>query len=208
MRNVVPAGERGLRASLSRTSPLTTLSLALALALVLVLVACAAPEGSRSPAGSADADPSIRGAAVTPAPSGGDPGSGDLGRPGGHDLEVVTYSVEEALSAEGGEAIGSMLNSLEVDRDAVDLTLAIGAGGEPAISDWRLPGASADAILDAWEGAGPGNWSSVTLAGLPALSGEGPDGSSAWAIAVDGRFVYVRTDDLAIAEDVARNVGG
>ena len=175
---------------------------------MLVLAACGGPDGSRSPAGSADAAASIVGATFKPAPSREDPGSGDLGRPGGQDLEVVTYSVEEALSAEGGEAIGSMLNSLEVDRDAVDLTLAIGAGGEPTISDWRLPGASADAILDAWEEAGPGNWSSVTLAGLPALSGEGPDGSVAWAIAVDGRFVYIRTDDLAIAEDVARVVGG
>lgn len=204
MRNVVPAGERGLRASLSFLSPLTARSLALA----LVLVACGAPDGSRSPAGSADAAASIRGAAFTPAPSGEDPGSGDLGRPGGQDLEVVTYSVEEALSAEGGEAIGSMLNSLEVDPDAVDLTLAIGAGAELTISDWRLPGASADAILDAWEATGPGNWSPVTLAGLPALTGQGPDGSPAWAIALDGRFVYIRTDDVAIAEDVARNVGG
>lgn len=203
MRNLVPAGERGLRASLSCTSPLTTLSLVLVL-----LVACGGPDGSRLPAGSADAAASVGGAAGTPGPSREDPGSGDLGRPGGQDLEVVSYSVDEALSAEGGEAIGSMLSSLDVDRDAVDLTLAIGAGGEPTISDWRLPGASADAILDAWEEAGPGNWSSETLAGLPALTGEGPDGSTAWAIAVDGRFVYIRTDDLAIAEDVARVVGG
>jgi len=197
------AGERGLRASLPCASLLTV---------ALLLVACGGPDGSLPPSGPAAASP--RGEAFTPMPgtdasSGRDPdvaGSGDLDRLGGRDLEVAGYPVEDALAAEGGEAAEAMLASLGVDPADVGLTLAVAPGGDPTVSDWGLPGASAGAILDAWDAAAPGTWSSTTLGGLPALSGSGPDGSSAWALAVDGRFVYVRTDDPTIAEEVAVTV--
>jgi hypothetical protein len=201
----VSAGERGI---------VPSLPCALSLALALALAACGGPVGSRPPdasgssTGPADARASVPGEIFTPGASGENAGgASDLGRPGGVELEAAGYSVEEALSAEGGEAIRSMLDSLGFDPDAVNLTLAVGAGGEPTISDWRLPGASADAILGAWKAAAPGTWSPTTLAGLPALAGQALDGSIGWAIALDGRFVYVRTDDLAIAEDVARIIG-
>ena len=126
---------------------------------------------------------------------------------GGGDLEIASYPVEDALAAEGGGAIGSMLEALGIDPADVELTLAVGPGGDPTISDWRLPGASAEAILEAWAESAPGPWSSATLAGAPALAGDGPDGSSAWAVAGDGRFVYIRTDDLVTAEEVAALVG-
>lgn len=187
--------ERGLRA------PLRFLRIGLAFALSLALVACGGPDGSDAPDGSVTVDPSAGG-------SDAEGGAGELTRLGGEDLEVASYPVADALAAEGGAAIGSMLDALGIDPAEVDLTLAVAPGGDPTVSDWRLPGASAQAILDAWAAAAPGGWSSTTLSGRPALAGNGPDGSSAWAVAVDGRFLYVRTDDVDIAEEVAASLGG
>lgn len=207
------AGERGLRASLP---PMICAVLTLA----LLLVACGGPDGSAGPqdpttAGQSAGARSSPGARSSAGEVGSTPASdrsaggegGDLARLGGADLEVAPYPVADALAAEGGDAIGSMLRALRVEPANVELTLAVAPGGDPTISDWRLPGASGEAILEAWAASGPGTWSSSTLAGLPALAGDGPDGSSAWAVAIDGRFVYIRTDDLAIAEEAAAVVG-
>lgn len=204
------AGERGLRAS--PPSPLVAL-------LALLLVACGGPEGSDAPRGattaaasaaSAGANADVGGGADadagSPAPDRGSAGasvSGELARLGGVDLEVAPYPVETALAAEGGGAIASMLSSLGLDPADVELTLAVAPGGDPTVSDWRLPGVSADAILEAWAGSAPGTWSPATLDGVPALSGSGPDGSTAWAVAADGRFAYIRTDDHAVAAEAA-----
>jgi hypothetical protein len=193
------ARARGLRAP---RPPLLTWILSS----TLLLAACGGPAGSDAPAGSAG-DPSAvanHDSSSRPAPgSSGGEADGDLARLGGVDLEVADYPVEEALSAEGGGAVASMLRSLGIDVVDVGLTLAVGPGGEPTISDWHLPTGSAAAILEAWEDAAPGAWTSTTLAGVPALSGQGLDGSSAWAVATDGRFVYIRTDDAALAAEAA-----
>jgi hypothetical protein len=198
--------ERGLRAPFPRLS--TWL-----LALTLLLVACGGPEGSAAPVGSAADQPADTydtasgDASSAPAVSSSDAeGAGDFSRLGGVNLEVADYRVEEALAAEGGDAVASMLRSLEIDPGEVELRLAVAPGGDPTISDWHLPTGSAAEILEAWAESAPGTWSSTTLAGLPALSGQGLDGSSAWAMATDGRFVYIRTDDPALAIEAAATI--
>lgn len=120
---------------------------------------------------------------------------------------MTAYSVDEALAAEGGDAIGAMLGDLAISADGVELSLAVAPGGDPAISDWLLPGASASDILEAWAQAAPGSWTTDELDGTPALAGAARDGSRAWAFALDGRFVYVRTDDRHTAEEVAAALG-
>lgn len=207
------AGERGLRAS-----PPSSLTWTLALA--LLLVACGGPEGpngpNEPPSGSHSAFAAAGGTADDPAAPASGSGSdsspagraGDLRRLGSQDLETAPYPVEDALAADGGVAVASMLRALGVDPADVDLALAVGAGGDPTISDWHLPGASAEAILAAWRTSAPGSWSSTTLGDAAAMAGEGLDGSSAWAVATDGRFVYIRTEQRALAEEVARIVGG
>lgn len=202
------AGERGLRAS--PPSPLIW-----TLALAFLLVACGGPEGSNTPMSAAAADASARGGESPD--DAGQPASGsaasqpehsaDFGRLDGTELETAAYPVDDALAAEGGVAVASMLRALGVDPADVGLTLAVGPGGDPTISDWQLPGASGEAILAAWRTSAPGSWSSTTLGDVAALAGEGLDGSSAWAVATDGRFVYIRTDDRAIAEEVAAIIG-
>jgi hypothetical protein len=189
------AGQRGLRVPLPRVSGLV-LSLALA-------VACSGPSGSR-----ATPPLSALGSTGTATPGSAASGSesqpaSDLSRIGGRQLEVVSYSVPDSLAVEGGGPIGAMIEGLQVDPSHVELSLAVAPGGDPTISDWRLPGASASAILGAWMDAAPGAWRSDALAGLPAFTGDGPDGSAAWAFALEERFVYVRTDDRALAEQVA-----
>ncbi len=196
-------GERG-----RRTSLLSVLSGILVVA--LLIVGCGGPDGSGGPSGAAPTDfnSSADGSAPTASSSSTAGGiGGDLARVGGADLEVASYPVEDALAAEGGDAIDSMLSALEMDPSDVELTLAVAPGGDPTISDWRMPGASADAILEAWGASAPGTWTSSSLDGVPALTGNGPDGSSAWVLAADGRFVYVRSDDQAIADEVARLIG-
>jgi hypothetical protein len=170
------------------------------------MAACGGPDGSEAPNGNDATDQSAGDATSPGSPSDG--GGGDLARLGDQDLEVASYPVVDALAAEGGAAIRSMLDSLDIDPAEVDLTLAVAPGGDPTVSDWRLTGLSAEAILDAWAAAAPGTWSSTTLSGQPALTGTGVDGSTAWALAADGRFIYVRTDDVDIAEEVAASVGG
>ena len=154
-------------------------------------------------------DSSAGGVGFTPGPaaSGVPPRSAALGSIGGDELEVTAFSVDEALAAEGGDAIGAMLHDLDIPADDVELSVAVAPGGDPAISDWLLPGASSAEILDAWQAAAPGDWRSDELDGTAALVGTGPDGTRAWAFARDDRFIYVRTDDRDIAEEVASAVG-
>jgi hypothetical protein len=173
--------------------------------LAAAAVGCSGPDGSGQPS----AEASARGVAFTPAPaSSGVPArSAALGSIGGEELEVTAYSVDEALAAEGGEAVGAMLDDLGISADDVELSLAVAPGGDPAISDWLLPGASASEILAAWEQAAPGSWTTDELEGAPALVGNGPDGTRAWAFSRDDRFVYVRTDDRHAAEEVAAALG-
>ena len=115
--------------------------------------------------------------------------------------------MDEALAAEGGDAIGAMLDDLDVSPHDVELRVAVAPGGDPAISDWSLPGSSAADILASWAAAAPGSWSDDNLDGTPALVGNGPDGTRAWAFALDARFVYVRTDDRDRAAEVAAALG-
>lgn len=206
MSSSLPA-ERGLRV------PLRWLT---ALVILIGLAGCGGPDGSAPPSGAADAAVGGRSGDATPggeivgSPAGGSglPSGGALDRIGGAELEVASYPVAEALAAEGGDAVRRMLGSLDLDPAEVELTLAVAPEADPTISDWRLPGAEARAILAAWADAAPGAWSADELDGVPALSGRGPDGSSAWALAVDGRFVYVHTADRAVAEEVATILAG
>ena len=135
------------------------------------------------------------------------PRSADLAEIGGVELTVVEYSVDDALAAEGGDAIGAMLDDLGVEPSDVELSLAVAPGGDPTISDWHMPGASAEAILDAWEASAPGAWEADSLSDVPALAGSGVDGSNAWVVASPDRLLYVRTDDRATAEEVADRIG-
>ena len=191
------SAERGLRASL-RSSLLIGL-------VALAAVACGGPTGSTS---AAAPSASARGGVFTPEPgvsaaAGVPERSAALTRIGGVDLEVVDFSVEEALGAEGGDTVSAMLADLGIVAGDVELSVAVAPGGDPAISDWLLPGVSADDILGAWKAAAPGEWGSATLDGLAALEGSGPDGTRAWAFALDERFVYVRTEEKSIATEVA-----
>lgn len=171
----------------------------------MALVACGGPEGSSQPS----ADASARGGVFTtePASSGVPARSAALGSIGGQDLQVTAFSVDEALAAEGGDAIGAMLDDLDVSPHDVELSVAVAPGGDPAISDWSLPGSSAADILASWAAVAPGSWSDDNLDGTPALVGNGPDGTRAWAFALDDRFVYVRTDDRDTAAEVAAALG-
>lgn len=122
---------------------------------------------------------------------------------GGIPMDTVSYSVDAALAAEGGDAIAGMLEALGIVPADVELTIAVGPDADPTVSDWRLPGADAASVLDAWQAEAPGEWSSDQLGGVPALVGRGVDGATGWALATDGRFVYVRTEDRSLAEQIA-----
>jgi len=194
--------ERGLRVPLHAPS----FTLAATLALGLLLVACGGPEGSGSAPASASDAASSPGGEVT----GGlsvPTRSADLTEIGGVELTVVDYSVDDALAAEGGDAIGDMLADLGVSPSDVELSLAVAPGGDPTISDWHIPDTSAEALLEAWEAAAPGAWEADDLAGVSALEGSGVDGSNAWVVASPDRLLYVRTDDRATAEEVADRIG-
>lgn len=195
--------ERGLRVPLH--ARILTVAVA-TLALALLLVACSGPEGSGSPPASAPDSASSPGGEVTGGRS-VPTRSADLTEIGGVELTVVDYSVDDALAAEGGDAIGDMLDDLGIEPSDVELSLAVAPGGEPTISDWHIPDTSAEAILEAWDAAAPGAWEADDLAGVPALVGSGVDGTSAWVVAAPDRLLYVRADDRASAEEVADRIG-
>ena len=207
MRTSFPlAVERGLRVPLhAHRSAVAVTTLGLA----LLLAACGGAEGSASPLASSSPDgASSPGGAVISEPSASvPPRSADLTDIGGVELIVVDYSVDDALAAEGGDAVRAMLDDLGIETSAVELSLAVAPGGDPTISDWHVQGASADTILDAWEASAPGVWEADTLSGIPALAGSGVDGSSAWVVASPDRLLYVRTDDRSMAEEVAERIG-
>lgn len=179
-----------------------------ALLLAAALVACGASDGSTPPESTASAGP----LAATPGGtvSGSvdpsiDPGTAaGLDRIGGLKLESTAYPIADALAAEGGEELGVMLDQLGLEPEEVELTIFVDAGSSVGISHWALPGADAEEILAAWAAADPsGDWRSASLDGVPSLEGHGPDGSTAWATARDGVFLYVTTADRSLAESAA-----
>jgi hypothetical protein len=190
------AAGRGLRVSSRRS-----LSLAAAgIALVASVAACSsAPDRSTAPAAEDSpivSNPSVV-AATIPAEA------RDLEQVGGLELQVASYDVPDVLDAEGGAELGAMLDSLGLQPTDVGLVIAVDPDGSLAIGRWELPDRDAGAILSAWGGAAAGDWDSETLAGQPALSGRGADGSLAWATARDGIFLYIVTDDRDLAEAAA-----
>ena len=122
---------------------------------------------------------------------------------GGLELQVAAYDVADVLDAEGGAELMAMLETLDLSPGDVSLVVAVDPGGRLAIGQWRLPGRDAGTILSAWEAAAGSGWESETLAGQPALSGRGADGSVAWATARDETFLFVVTDDRSLAEAAA-----
>ena len=189
----------GLRASLRRSLRCC----GLALVLTALLVACGEADGSTSPAnasgGSIDLTDPSGDAAFGTAP----PEARGLEQVGGLDLEVASYEVPDVLDAEGGDELSAMLEALGLQPENVSLVIAVDPAGSLAIGRWELPGSNAGAILSAWDEAAGGDWQSQTLAGEPALSGRGVDGDHAWATARDGVFLYIVTDDRALAEAAA-----
>lgn len=189
---------RGLRAS-SRSRARTILGLALLVA--LVVAACgnsnAPSSATRSEAGGAPSQGS-RG-----------PGSGAVApggarlpdRVGAIELEAVSYRVPDALGGAGGPQLQAMLEALDLTPAEVTLVMAVDRSGQLDIGRWELPGRDAAAILAAWAAAAGAGWVSATLAEEPALAGRGPDGRRAWAVARDGLFVYVVTDDPDLAAE-------
>jgi len=174
----------------------------LVLVLVLGLAACGGSGASGSAPGSGAGD---GGGGLGP---GSEPGSGAQpagavipDRIGNLELEVVSYRVPDGLAGPGGEQLATMLRALDLTPAAVSLVIAVDRAGLLAIGRWELPGKEADAILAAWKDAAGTGWRSATLGGEPALAGRGPDGSQAWAVARDGVFVYVVTDDPPLAEE-------
>ncbi len=208
-----PAAGRGLRASLRPSSFPFRLGVALLAAVVAAaaLVYCGGPQGSDGPpdssAGTAATLGEIGGSVVGVDPSASASAGAvdvpELTEIGGQRLEVVSYPVADALDAEGGAPVRAMLEQLGVAPSDVELLLAVASSGDPAVSRWHLPGADAASILSAWEAAADGAWTEDELDGIPALVGEGPDAGRAWVVARDGCFVYIRTDDRDLAQEIA-----
>ncbi|HEX5591254.1 MAG TPA: hypothetical protein VFX65_13265 [Candidatus Limnocylindrales bacterium] len=107
----------------------------------------------------------------------------------------------DALGGAGGPQLQAMLEALDLTPAEVTLVMAVDRSGQLDIGRWELPGRDAAAILAAWAAAAGAGWVSATLAEEPALAGRGPDGRRAWAVARDGLFVYVVTDDPDLAAE-------
>ena len=187
---------RGLRAS---PSSVARAPFVLALVLVLGMAACGGSGASGSAPGSGAGDGG--GDGLSEPGSGAQPAGAVIpDRIGNLKLEVVSYRVPDGLAGPGGEQLATMLRALDLTPAAVSLVIAVDRAGLLAIGRWELPGKEANAILAAWKDAAGTSWRSATLGGEPALAGRGPDGSQAWAVARDGVFVYVVTDDPPLAE--------
>jgi len=182
----------GLRASPHRPWLWT---LPLVLLMTMTLGACGQSE---------TADPAAAESAG-PVGSGGD-GLAFPTRIGALELEVAEYQVPEVLDAEGGAELGAMLETLGLATNEVSLVIAVDPADTLAIGRWKLPDRDAAAILAAWQGAAGSGWRSDTLGGEAALSGRGPDGSIAWAVARDDAFLYIVTDDRSLAEAAAEAI--
>jgi hypothetical protein len=181
--------------------------------LVVVLAACGGSGGSGAAPGSGPADRAGGGSAAagggSAAPGGGsEPGSAvDPARAllpdriGTVELEAVTYRLPDALDDAGGPQLAAMLGALGLTLADVTLVIAVDRAGLLAIGRWELPGKEAGAILAAWKSAAGPGWQPATLAGEPAIAGRGPDGKQAWAVARDGVFVYVVTEEPQLAEE-------
>ena len=193
----------GLRASLRRSLRRS----AVAFALVAALAACGGPNGTSQPTASptdAAVSTDSGGGAVSasvPAEARG------LERVGDIRMQVASYDVPDVLEGEGGEQLSAMLAAVGLEPADVRLVIAVDPAGSLAIGRWELPGADAGAILSAWDEASGDEWQADTLAGQPALHGRGPDGGRAWATARDGVFLYIATDEPALAEAAAEAAG-
>jgi len=184
-----------------RGSPRASAIAALALVVVLGVAAC----GDSGSAGSAPRPGAGDGSAagsVGSASDSTDPAGALLpDRVGDVELEVVSYRVPDALDGVGGPQLATMLGTLDLTPADVSFVMAVDRAGLLDIGRWELPGKDADAILVAWKEAVGTGWRSAPLGGEPALAGRGPDGRQAWAVARDGVFVYVVTDDPRLAEE-------
>lgn len=196
---------RGLRAS----PRLRVRAIAdLALVLVLGVAACGGSGASGSAQGPGSGDAAEGGSAAgsdgsTPG-SGADPAAALIpDRIAGLELEVVSYPVPDRLDEAGGPLLATMLRALDLIPAGVSLVIAVDHAGRLAIGRWELPGRKADAIRAAWKEAAGTGWQSTTLGPESALTGHGPDGSQAWAVARDGVFLYLVTDDPQLAEEAA-----
>lgn len=173
------------------------------------LVACGGPDGSGSPVDESAVtagSPAPVTAGATAVSGSSVPAPAGLARIGGLDLEAATYEVADVLDAEGGAELGAMLETLDLEPDEVSFVAAVDPGGRLAIGHWELPGRDAGAIMEAWEAVAPAGWRSATLGGESILSGRSADGSLAWALARDGVFLYVVTDDERLVEAAAAAV--
>ena len=178
---------------------------ALALVLALGVAACGGPGSAASsprPGAGGDAGGAAAGGSGGAASASEDPAGALMpDRVGDLDLEVVSYRVPDVLDAVGGPQLEAMLGTLGLAPADAAVVMAVDRAGLLAIGRWELPGKDAEAILGAWKEAAGSGWESAPLGGEPALTGRGPDGRQAWAVARDGVFVYVVTDDPGLAAE-------
>lgn len=184
---------------------------ALVLVLALGIAACGGSGAAGSAGGPGPADGAGNGPVESGGPAAGSGGSepGSTGVPADTpissriaslDLDVVSYQVPDVLAEPDDRQLAAMLRALDLAPAEVSLVIAVDRAGLLAIGRWGMPGRNADAILAAWKEAAGTGWQTVSLGAEPALSGRGPDGSRAWAVAREGVFVYVVTDDPELAE--------
>jgi hypothetical protein len=181
---------------------------------VLILTFGLAACGGSGPSGSAGGSGPGDGAGGGPVEGGDSAAGGSAPEPGSTavpadapiarrianlDLDVVAYRVPDVLAEPDDRQLAAMLRALDLTPAEVSLVIGVDRAGRLAIGRWGLPGRNADAILAAWSEAAGTAWQTLTLGEERALSGRGPDGSRAWAVARDGVFVYVVTDDPALA---------
>jgi hypothetical protein len=189
------AAGRGLRVSSRRSR-----FIAIAVGLVAAVAACTtSPDPSAPPATDGSQAVSDQSGVTSSIPA----EAQALEHVGGLDLQVAAYDVPDVLDAEGGAELGAMLDNLGLQPADVGLVIAVDPADSLAIGRWELPGRDAGSILAAWDDAAGGDWEPETIAGQPALSGHGADGSLAWATARDGVFLYIVTDDRDLAEAAA-----
>jgi hypothetical protein len=120
-------------------------------------------------------------------------------RVGNHDLEQLAFEVPEVLSGDGGREMTAMLDALGLRPSDVSLVLAYARDGALAIGRWELPRKPAADISAAWDHAAGAGWRADELGSEAALTGQGADGRRAWAVARDSVFLYVVSDDAALA---------
>jgi hypothetical protein len=158
--------------------------------------ACGGPDGSSTPRDAHGTDGATSDATIGSAGA----GAASLDRIGGLELQVSSYAVPDRLEGEGGAQLAAMLEALDLRPQDVLLEVAIDPERRLDIGRWQLPDRDAEEILAAWGQAVGGAWTEESLAGQDALRGRGTDGSHVWVSARDGLFLYIITDDRALAE--------